>query len=889
MGGGKLINPAGIRVGILFVALTAAAGWWFTGYMVRYGDSHERRDLITMAVTAAASVDPADLAPLLGGESDTATQQWLSIREDLHRVRASIPEARFVYLMKRKADKVVFLADAEPPDSKDYSPPGQPYDEATPALLALFEDAPPYVEGPMQDKWGAWVSGLAPIRDPATGHVLAVMGIDIDASRWSEIVRGYRVIGLSISGLSALGALLFLAMLYQQRRGSAEIEALNAKLTAELAERRRTNESLLLLEKAVRTTKVGIVFRDVDNIVRFINPADAEMHGYKAEDIIGRDVSVLGAPGARKKLTKEQLKDIKTWARERVNVRRDGSMFPVHLISDVVLNEEGEPLGIVTTCEDITGRKQVEVELKEAKENAEAASRAKSEFMANMSHELRTPLNGIIGLTELLLGRGLPQTEREYMQMVAESAKMLLRIINDILDFSKIEAGKLELSTEPFSLTRVLRSVIEPLGVVARKKGLAVNLRVDDNVPPYLVGDGGRLRQTLFNLLGNAIKFTEAGVCAIQVSMLGDSPEGPDKASLLFSVTDTGIGIPPEKQDLIFGKFTQADQSVSRRFGGTGLGLAISQNIVLLMGGRIWVRSEPGKGSTFYFTAIFDIAKEPPVEEPLPQVEPPVCNLQGPALRVLLAEDNRINQVVACSFLERDCHSVRIAQNGAEALEALGSEPFDIVLMDVEMPVMDGIEATHHIRENRDGRFNAAIPIVALTAHALSGYREKLLGAGMDQYVSKPIVLEDLREAITKAMAGRMTLGELGAGAVVRTPKGDKVLDLEGMRRRLGDDGPLIELTLGLFEGEAPLRFSALDEALKKRSASEGRVAAHSFKNLSLNVGADRLSALLLDIENLCADSDAEGASEMFSRVSAELAAVSAELERHKGSRTPLA
>ena len=208
--------------------------------------------------------------------------------------------------------------------------------------------------------------------------------------------------------------------------------------------------------------------------------------------------------------------------------------------------------------------------------------------------------------------------------------------------------------------------------------------------------------------------------------------------------------------------------------------------------------------------------------------------------------------------------------------------------MDVEMPVMDGIEATRHIRENKGGKYNAAIPIVALTAHALSGYREKLLGAGMDQYVSKPIILDELREALTKAMAGRMTLGEMGSGQVIRTPTGDKVLDIEGMQRRLEGDGPLIQLTLGLFQSEAPVRFAALDEALKKRSASEGRVAAHSFKNLSLNVGADRLSALLLDIENLCADSDAERASEMFSGVSAELAAVSAELELYKGSQTPL-
>lgn len=868
--------PITLKLVIAFNLVLILAGWRFTSYLVEYGEEQERRNLVALAVTASASIDPKLIEFLDGTPADAETVAWFRMRRNLARIHEATSDARFVYIMALRGGKLVFLADAEPEDSADYSAPGDIYEEASPELLGVFYDAKPFVEGPVSDRWGIWVSGHAPIVDPETKKVVAVMGIDIDARQWRSNVVGYRMLGLSISALVFLGSILFSFTFFLQIRSNTAISALNAKLLTELAERRRVQDSLLLLEKAVNTMKVGMVFRDCDNIVRYINPADAAMHGYKAEDIIGKEVSVLGTPGSKKPLSREELKKINTWERERINLRLDGTAFPVHLISDVVLNEEGEPLGVITTCEDITERKAMEQALIEAKEAAEAASRAKSDFLASMSHELRTPLNGILGLTELALDTELSPSQRERLTMVSESARMLLHIINDILDFSKIEAGKFELEIAPFDLGHVLRSVVEPLGVVARNKGLTINLDVAEGIPPYLVGDSGRLRQMLYNLLGNAVKFTAQGGCSVRVEPCAEDA-GPGRVCLLFAITDTGIGIPREKQEMIFGKFSQADQSVSRKFGGTGLGLAISKSIATMMGGRIWVESEDGKGSTFLFTAIFGEAQAPP--ETI-QAIPESTDVQVP-LHILLAEDNMINQIVAKAFLERDGHSVRIAENGHQVLDILAEEPFDLILMDVEMPEMDGIEATRIIREEQDGKFNPAIPIVALTAHAMAGYSEKLISAGMDYYLSKPVVQADVRAALKKVMAGRMALSELVLSRPEVQGKADdrQVLDMEGTLVRLEYDLELFDRMRRVFEQEAPAKYTELGQAIEKNDAENARLAAHSFKNMALVIGAPSLSDSLLWIEELCREGDLKRAAELFETLSDKLSAVLKALE----------
>ena len=444
---------------------------------------------------------------------------------------------------------------------------------------------------------------------------------------------------------------------------------------------------------------------------------------------------------------------------------RDGKQTVVSYNATTFYDRNRKLQGVFAAARDVTERKRVEAELQLAKAAAESASRTKSDFLASMSHEIRTPMNAIMGIADLLAKTALTPEQDKFVQIFRRAGDNLLNLINDILDLSKVEAAQLELEQTGFSLADHLDKVIEMVAGKALEKGLTLVCDIAPGVPNDLIGDPTRLRQVLLNLLGNAIKFTENGKVSLNVT---SDHNAAVPTALRFTVSDTGIGIAPEKLARVFERFTQADSSTTRRFGGSGLGLTISRRLVELMGGRIWVESGLAKGSTFAFAVPFEIWSA--VGRPLIVLVGAEAGNQLPPLRILMAEDSPDNCTIAMAYLEDTPHAVDIAENGAIALERFKSGNYDLVLMDRQMPVMDGLAATRAIRAWEHLTHKAPTPIIALTASALKGDREKCMAAGCSAFLTKPIRQDVLLRAIAENTASAIPVLAIPALALVAVP-----------------------------------------------------------------------------------------------------------------------
>ena len=831
-----------------------------------------------------------------------------------------------------------------------------------------------------------------------TGLGLAAVYLLLEALLYAMLSDGAgfldRLIGWDYSGIAMRGLVLCFFMIF----GSHAQYTIN--------QRKEMEEALKESEKKYRTiiesSEDGYFEVDIAGAFTYFNDSMRKILGYSKDEIMGINFQQFFDEENAKKVsetfshihqTGETIKII-DWTL----IHRTGTECFVQS-SVSLIEEKGQPVGFRGFVRDVTERKRAEA-LKQAKLAAEGASRAKSEFLANMSHEIRTPLNSIIGLSELMLDTDLSPSQREDMDVVVSAAYSLLSLINDILDFSKIEAGKLELEEHDFDLRDFLGESLKILATRAHEEQLELACRIMPDVPDHIAGDSIRLRQVMLNLVGNAVKFTEEGEIVVNVELDRMDEIG---AHIHFSVTDTGIGISMDQQENIFGAFDQAESSTSRRFGGTGLGLAVSAQLVGLMGGKIWVESQPGQGSTFHFTVRFAVRPDkkdavdlPPdvdlsgvnvlvvddnatsrkiIQEMLEGWKMPSETASGMAeateiiapedggkkpfdlilidsdmpesdgftlarwinnqdaldthiimmlthspgrsqidfeelgikanitkpirssdllsaimvalgiakpkvvlktlekiaadhrsLRILVAEDTPFNQKFILRLLERWGHYAVIAENGREALEALSKDEFDLVLMDVQMPEMDGYDATRAIRKS-EKQIDRHIPIIAMTAHAIKGDRERCLKAGMDEYVSKPISSGMLLKTIQTLIPGEAQEVSISEGTEKTFPSFDR----EALLNAFDHDWSFFKEAVGMFTSDYPPMVNDLREALKAEDAVILRRTGHSLKGMVGNFQGEAAAQAAANLEEMGRKGEFSGKEQAFENLIKEL------------------
>lgn len=715
-----------------------------------------------------------------------------------------------------------------------------------------------------------------------------------------------RIIFLAFTWISSLVLIIFLlhnALVYRRKSEAAH----------------KAEQNNALFAAALQSTQAGVMIRDLqkeDTPIVFSNNALTNITGYTFEDIKRKPLSFLFGPLTSQEKAmgmRQSFFERRHFVSDILIYRKDGVPFWSEFSISPVFNTEGQISHIIAMVLDISSLRETQEALMLAKEEAEKAVSIKGHFLAAMSHELRTPINGILGVLDLLSDITLEEEQIKLVEIAKTSGKRLLEIVNDILDYSKIEAGKFEVEIAPFSLSQMVKEAIDLVKPLADTKKLPIKLSIAENTPDFLESDGGRIRQVLLNLISNSIKFTETGSIELKIFCLLDGA-GQGTALIRFEVIDTGLGIGVADQDKLFNEFTQVDRPFSRRFEGTGLGLAISKQLIKLLGGEIGVESRIGQGSKFWFMLPLKSATAPATtKSERSEAARPAHEAPKFSARVLVAEDNPVNQLVANRYLQKAGCMVDVANNGAEAVEKFKTTEYDMILMDVSMPEMDGLEATRMIR-SIEGSV-PKIPIVALTAHAMRGDREQCIAVGMNDYLSKPLSYDIMVKALErwlptpipddpspvlkeeryqeaspeKAPRQAAPIAKEQNPSSSTPPSGDMPVIFEPAAIETLANDLDIETMLriaNVFLEDMEKRFGVLKEALSKGVAAEISDAAHALKSSSANCGLLRFSDLMKQVEMAGKNNDIAIARNLAESLDycyiASREALSAGLEKYK-------
>ena len=609
-----------------------------------------------------------------------------------------------------------------------------------------------------------------------------------------------------------------------------------------------------LMEAVIVNAGDGVIITkaDLENPeILYVNDAVTKISGYEPEELIGQTPRMLQGSGTNRKTLdelKETLESGQPFKGELQNYTKNGQTYWLDIGIVPVKDEHGQVTHFAAIERDVTQRKAFEKEMQIHREAAEVASRAKGDFLANMSHELRTPMNGIIGLSELLMEMNMPAEQTELAEAVNSSSRNLLILLNDILDLSKIEAGELTLENIPFDTRRVIRQTVDLLGPMASRKGVVLESTINPIVPERIVGDPARLQQVMNNLISNAVKFTEVGYVRLDITSARDSAGDPE---LHIRVEDTGIGIPEDKRETVFQKFTQADVSTARKYGGTGLGLAVTRELVEMMGGVISFDSVEGKGTTFYVEIPIEVTEKSEEEENIAAANRAVAIDTG--ARVMVVDDHPVNLLFMRKVLKKiGFQYADEARSGKEAIELAEKTKYDLIFMDCQMPEIDGFEASTIIREKED--LVGDIKIIAVTADAMKGAREKCLDAGMNDYVSKPVDVEKLKEVLGVWLPGDPDTQtdslepEIGPEFDV-SESGSVVMDWERLRMFTDGDPEEEKELIAMFTTYAEESLEILKARCLDGEDEEWKKAAHKLKGSAANLGAQALSDVCFEAE----------------------------------------